>query len=321
LRWESDWHWDETEALLSRRDALINDSEEPRSIRHIAMRFGLAPDRYDLWVQTSSWGHENQLQKAGFNGGRISLASQGGRTLQGGAPYLYVAQIETGLSLAFHLLPRGDWEISCDQSRHAGDACRPFTTLELGPKAEGFDLLLQPGEAFLLPECWIEAAEGDQPEQAASALQRYALQTLFAGRRSGLKPTAPIVYNTWFDAFDALEPHRLRQQLAAAIKAGCEVFVVDAGWYGNGAGGWHEQVGDWQEKTDTAFKGKMSDFADEVRAAGLGFGLWMEPERLSPFTPVFTAHPDWFLPGDGGSFTLTLPDRKFMHTSSLRCAD
>jgi alpha-galactosidase len=279
LRWGSDWLWNEKEAILSRRDTLINDSEKPRSIPQIAMRFGLAPDRYDLWVQTSSWAHENQLQKAGFNGGRLSLASQGGRTLQGGAPYLYVTQIETGLSLAFHLLPRGDWEISCDQSRHAGDVSRPFTTLELGPKAEGFDLLLHPGEAFLLPECWIEAAEGDQPEQAAPALQRHALHTLFNGRRPGFKKTAPIVYNTWFDAFDALEPHRLRQQLAAAIKAGCEVFVVDAGWYGNGAGGWHEQVGDWQEKTDTAFKGKMSEFADEVRAAAMGFGLRVEPER------------------------------------------
>lgn len=310
LRWVSAWHWNEKEAILSRRDTLINDSEEPLSIHRAAMRFGLAPDRYDLWVQTSSWAHENQLQKVGFNGGRLSLASQGGRTLQGGAPYLFVTQIESGLSLVFHLLPRGDWEISCDQSRHAGDVSRPFTTLELGPKTEGFDLLLQPGEAFLLPECWIEAAEGNQPEQAAPALQRHALQTLFSGRRPGFKKTAPVVYNTWFDTFDTLETSRLRQQLAAARTAGCEVFVVDAGWYGNGAGGWHEQVGDWQEKTDAAFKGKMADFADEVRAAGLGFGLWMEPERLSPFAPAVAANPDWFLPGDGGFFypDLTQPE-------------
>jgi alpha-galactosidase len=35
-----------------------------------------------------------------------------------------------------------------------------------------------------------------------------------------------------------------------------------------------------------------------VRAAGLGFGLWMEPERFAPLAPILKEHADWFFPGD-----------------------
>ena len=108
----------------------------------------------------------------------------------------------------------------------------------------------------------------------------------------------PVVYNTWFDQFEVLEPPRLREQLSAAKQIGCEVFVVDAGWYGPRADDWWSQAGDWRERTTAAFRGKMKEFAGEVRAAGLGFGLWMEPERFGPDVPVVKENPDWFLHAD-----------------------
>jgi alpha-galactosidase len=302
LVWSSDWQWHETEGMLTRRDRLINQGSLPRRLHRLALRFGLSPDRYDLWVQTGSWSHENQLRRMEFAGGRWGLASQGGRTLQGGAPYLFVAQNETNFSLAFHGLPRGDWELAVDQSRHAGDVSRPFTVIEFGPKSAGFDLPLAPQAEFCLPEVWVQQAEGARPADAAPALQRFALGTLLNEARPGFKTAPPLVYNTWFDAFECLEPARLRRQLTAARAAGCEVFVVDAGWFGACQGSWHEQVGDWREKPEAAFAGNMAAFAAEVRAAGLGFGLWMEPERASAFAPAVVAHPDWFRPGDGGFF-------------------
>ena len=44
----------------------------------------------------------------------------------------------------------------------------------------------------------------------------------------------------------------------------------------------------------------MTSFAEAVRAAGLGFGLWMEPERVGPAAPVRREHPERFLPGEDG---------------------
>jgi alpha-galactosidase len=81
---------------------------------------------------------------------------------------------------------------------------------------------------------------------------------------------------------------------------GCEVFVVDSGWYGVGEGSWEDRLGDFRERTDGAFYGKMREFAQDVRAAGLGFGLWVEPERLGKSAPILSEHPDWFRKAPNG---------------------
>ena len=128
----------------------------------------------------------------------------------------------------------------------------------------------------------IQSLPGGEPAAAAPRLHRWLQKRLFASQR----PEMPVVYNTWFDQFEVLDVPRLRQQLQAAKEVGCEVFVIDAGWYGPQAGDWFAQAGDWREKTDGAFRGAMAAFADEVRAAGLGFGLWMEPERFGPDVPI-----------------------------------
>jgi alpha-galactosidase len=53
----------------------------------------------------------------------------------------------------------------------------------------------------------------------------------------------------------------------------------------------------------------MAGFADEVREAGLGFGLWMEPERFGPEAPIRREKPGWFFPRDAVFARIDLEDR------------
>lgn len=39
---------------------------------------------------------------------------------------------------------------------------------------------------------------------------------------------------------------------------------------------------------------------------GLGFGLWMEPERIGPQAPILKQHPEWFRPAGNGSYYANL---------------
>lgn len=93
----------------------------------------------------------------------------------------------------------------------------------------------------------------------------------------------------------------MKDRLRLAAGLGCEVFVVDAGWYGLESD-WSDCVGDWREKIDGAFEGKIIDFAAEVRGYGMGFGLWMEPERISAKTPIYKEHPEYFNNSGNGFF-------------------
>ncbi len=174
----------------------------------------------------------------------------------------------------------------------------PFAVVELGLADENLRRALAPGETLALPEILFQPLPDGEPHLAAPALHRYLLEHHFRRRQTR---GAGRVYNTWFDQFEILDVPRLRAQLAAAKEVGCEVFVIDAGWYGAGGPNWWAQAGDWREKTEAAFHGEMRDFADEVRAAGLGFGLWMEPERFGPEAPIRAEHPEWFVPVGGAA--------------------
>jgi len=310
LVWESDnpqlrvtsvWRLCEATGVCSRADTAQNLSKNPIELRRYLGRFVFSPGRYEAYSQSSRWCNENQGLWRPLDHGGIYLRCDGGRACQGGTPYLCLREQDSQRAVAFHILPRGNWTIRA--RAETGDINGPpFAVVDLGLDDQHLQLILQPGAAFAFPEILIQGVPGGEPRRAAPALHRYMSPRLPALEGAA----APVCYNTWFDTFDYLEVDRLRRQLAAAKEAGCDVFVIDAGWFGPGSVGWWQQVGDWREKQDAAFHGRMAAFAEDVRAAGLGFGLWMEPERFGPKAPVVAAQPEWFLPGEGDFFYIDL---------------
>jgi alpha-galactosidase len=300
LSWKSFWHLHPQSGIWSRQDVLENNGAASVEIRRCLARFPFAAGQYEVYTQASNWAHENQGHWNEFFAGRLSLRSLSGRTTQIAAPYLFLRPKGSETGLAFHILPCGNWSIHLDRTSTTRDEHSSFTVIELGLSDNTLNLHLAPGTSIDLPEILIQDIPSSQPETGAAPLHRYVLEKYFSS--SAIKPAAPVVYNTWFDAFENLDVNRLRAQLAAAKDIGCEVFTIDAGWYGTSQGNWHQQVGDWREKLDGAFHGQMAAFADEVRASGLKFGLWVEPERNSPQAPSVKSHPEWFLPSLGGFF-------------------
>jgi alpha-galactosidase len=297
LLWRSRWKVEPGTGVWSRRDELENTGPSPIEIRRCLARFAFSPGRYEIHTQASNWAHENQGHWNEFFGGVLTLRSYYGRTTQIATPYLFLRESGSDHGIAFHILPRGNWAIHIDRTRTTWDELAPFHIIELGLSDRSLRIHLQPGHTLQLPEILIQDIPSNQPEAGSAFLHQYLLQNRFPNRK-----TAPVVYNTWFDQFDSLDVDRLHSQLSTAREIGCEIFTIDAGWYGRGEGGWHSQVGDWREKLDGAFRGEMKAFADEVRSAGLGFGLWVEPERNGPQAPIVQEHPEWFRPGLGGFF-------------------
>lgn len=296
LRLISRWEHDAAAGIWRRGDRIVNTSSKPMVIRRCLSRLTFAVVCGRLYSQDSQWCRESQGGWRDLTHGGVQLACAGGRTTEGGTPYACLRDRESGRAVAIHVLPRGNWVIRV--LSHTGRLAG--TTVEAGLADENLRMTLRPGEGFDLPEILLQGMGDAAPEAAAPALHEH----LLARDCAKAKPLSPVVYNTWFDQWDHLDPSRLRGQLAAARKIGCEMFVVDAGWYGGpAAGAWHSLVGDWREATMRAFGGRMRDFADEVRAAGLGFGLWVEPERILSAAPVAQRRPGWLIPaGRPGQF-------------------
>jgi alpha-galactosidase len=86
-----------------------------------------------------------------------------------------------------------------------------------------------------------------------------------------------------------------------STKAGVEMFVLDDGWFGNGADardGDNAGLGDW-ETNHKKLPHDIQWLAEQANARGLKFGLWVEPEMVNPQSELFRKHPDWAvkLPG------------------------
>lgn len=102
--------------------------------------------------------------------------------------------------------------------------------------------------------------------------------------------------NSWEAlAFD-LDEAKLKRLASAAADLGVERFVLDDGWF-KGRRGDHAGLGDWQVD-EVIFPGGLTPLIDHVQGLDMDFGLWVEPEMVSPDSDLYRAHPDWCLHDD-----------------------
>ena len=89
------------------------------------------------------------------------------------------------------------------------------------------------------------------------------------------------------------------EDMDVAAAAGAEVYVIDAGWYGNEPNQWWHNVGDWHEGPWMREGGGLKALADHAHQRGMKFGLWVEIEAVGSNSALKKEHPDWLLTRDG----------------------
>ena len=280
------WQFDKNNGIISCKYTLFNTSENSITLRRALPRWVFSPGKYGVYSQQNRWGNENQLQHHALTDAKLCWHGKGTRTTVTSSPWCVLEDEENASAVAFHVIPCGSWVIDIQPEIFSNESPSPCVTAGLGD-ADLF-MTLAPGESIALPEVLIQNVPGAALGRAGAGIQQYMLKRL---------PEAlhlpPVLYNSWLYRFTDFTREQLREQLASAKEMGCEVFIVDAGWFGKDAN-WSAAVGDWEEKPGVPFFGNMASFADEVRAAGLKFGFWMEIERFGAYCSARTEHPEWF---------------------------
>lgn len=103
----------------------------------------------------------------------------------------------------------------------------------------------------------------------------------------------PVHYNCWEAVYFKHDLAVLSEMAARAARIGAEQFVLDDGWFGRRDDD-TTSLGDW-----TVDRKKWPDglkpLIDAVKAQGMAFGLWVEPEMVNADSDLYRAHPDWIL--------------------------
>lgn len=157
----------------------------------------------------------------------------------------------------------------------------------INPYASSYEL--KAGENFVTPE-FVFTLSSTGAGQGSRNLHDWARNYSVKDGKEGRM----TLLNNWENTGFNFNQDVLAGLMKEARDLGVDMFLLDDGWFGNkyprkndGAG-----LGDW-EVTHDKLPGGIPALVDSAKAAGVKFGIWIEPEMVNPKSELFEKHPEW----------------------------
>lgn len=275
--------------VITRSVRFINKgTEKLKLLRALSMNVDFPEADYDFIHLPGAWGRERQIERRPLISGVQSFASCRGASSHQHNPFMALLRKETtedhGEVFGFNLVYSGNFlaQVEVDQYQVA--------RIGLGINPFDFSWLLEPGESFQTPE--IVMVFSDEGLGGMSRIYHKLYRTRLC-RGQYRDQERPILINNWEGTYFDFTADRIEQIAKTAGELGIELFVLDDGWFGKRNDD-QSSLGDWFVNRDKLPLG-LADFATRVNKLGLKFGLWFEPEMISPDSELYRQHPDWCL--------------------------
>ena len=276
------------DTALVRRAALTNNSSKPVTVtKFMSMCLDL-PGSYEMTSFHGGWNAEMRKFTQSVSGSRVVNESVTGFSSNQHQPGFLLSEpgaVEAhGRVYGFNLIWSGN---------HYSSAQRSFqglTRVMQGIGAADLAKTVAPGESFETPEAVL--VWSDRGFNGASACFHEFINRHIVPRAWQFRQR-PVLYNSWEGCYFDFTHSRLLDLARRARKLGCELFVLDDGWFGARN---HDRagLGDYNVNLKKLPKG-LKGLAEDINGLGLDFGLWFEPECVNEDSDLYRAHPDWVL--------------------------
>jgi alpha-galactosidase len=269
---------------LLRARAAVRAHTGGYEVGDLVLAFPVPPEATELLDFAGRHNLERVPQRGPFRTGLHLRENRKGRT---GADAAYV--LHAGAA-GFGFASGAVWAVHTAWSgNHTHYAEQVFT----GEKLVGGGELLLPGEVRLAAgeeyeSPWLYGAYGDGLDEVARRFHRH-----LRARARRVGPDRPVTLNVWEAVYFDHDAGRLIDLAERAAAAGVERYVLDDGWFGSRRDD-TSGLGDWVVSPDVWPDG-LHPLTDKVRALGMQFGLWFEPEMVNPDSDLARAHPDWIM--------------------------
>ncbi len=276
--------------LITRAAVLTNTGAAPLTLRQAASAcLDFAPRALDFITTDGIWAGERTPHRAAVRPGVQSIASIKGIPGHSHNPAVVLCSPDAtetaGEAWGALLVYSGSFEM-------AVEGCEAGTRLVVGIHPYHFAWTLAPGERFTAPEAafvYSNAGLGEMSRRFHAAIRNHLLSHAWA---DAAKPR-PVLINSWEACYFTFDEARLLDLARAAKKADIDLFVLDDGWF-KGRDNDGTSLGDWVADTRKLPDG-LPGLCKKINDIGLDFGLWVEPEAISPDSDLFRTHSDWAL--------------------------
>lgn len=278
---------------ITRSVSFRNDSKENITLlRAMSASVDMNHSRYDLLHLHGAWARERHVQRRKLSPGMQGIESRRGSSSHNHNPFLALlsegAGEEHGEVYGFSLVYSGSFsaQVEVDQYETAR------VTMGLNPF--DFSWLLEPGQSFQTPEAvMVFSAEG----LGGMSRRYHKMYRTRLSRGQFRDATRPVLVNNWEATYFNFNADKIEQIASAGRDLGIELFVLDDGWFGKRNDD-TTSLGDWVVDKNKLPEG-LEDLVKRVRNLDMQFGLWFEPEMISPDSDLYRQHPDWCLHVEG----------------------
>ena len=273
-------------SIVTRHVEFRNATKETvKLLRAYSFTLDFPRNDYDMLDLEGAWGRERRPERTPLHHGTAFVDSKSGAsgTLN---PFLGILDRDTteehGNAYGFNLVYSSSFVLKADVGTTG-------TTRVMGG-INDFDFCwaLDAGEEFATPEVVMAFSnEGLTGMSHAyhDAYRKYLINPRFVNE------SRPIVINNWEATYFDFNNERLMGIIDVIEGSGINTLVLDDGWFGTRNDD-HQSLGDWYVNTNK-LEGGLKTIIDYCHERGMKFGLWFEPECISPNSDLYRAHPDW----------------------------
>ncbi len=275
--------------VLTVASTLTNTGASRYLLGGLMLGLPLADQAEELLWFTGRWAGEFVVQRSPFTHGTLAVENRSGRSTQEHLPLVFAGTPGFGewhgevwgLHLGASANHRMVAEVLPDGRR----------VVQFGELLHPGEVVLEPGQTYRTPTLYATHA-GDGATPASWGFHRH-----LRARPTHPRSPRPVLVNTWEAVYFDHDLAMLTALADRAAAIGVERYVLDDGWFGSRRDD-TSGLGDWVV-SPVAHPHGLGPLIDHVRALGMQFGIWVEPEMINPDSDVYRAHPEWALTTDG----------------------
>lgn len=242
----------------------------------------------DFLTLSGAWGRECHIKRRHLEQGVQAVGSTRGASGHGQNPFAAIlspdADEDHGQVYAMNFVYSGNFLAMAEVDMHQN------VRFQMGIHPSEFEWMLAPGETFQTPEV-VLVYSNKGIGQMSRIFHRLYQECLMP--KQFCHQERPILFNSWEASYFEFSKDSLVSLAKEAAKAGAELFVLDDGWFGK-RNDTTTSIGDWIPNKEK-LGGSLKNLIELIHREKLGFGLWFEPEMVSPDSELYRKHPEWVM--------------------------